>query len=164
MYTFEKNGDTAVYDKIDTRRKLRLFCLQILALDDDAYIGDLEEMLAEFCAQYAWFSSFHGRNDTDQTFNYDQIDLDTANISMMLSVTYAIMKHKLRNDIKIRIRREIERRVIIPFENTPAYFGLDGRDNSNWVACQTLGTGFAYLYVFPERLSQMKKMMLRSNK
>lgn len=53
MHIYDENGDTTVCDRIDTRRKLRLFCLQILALDNDRYIGDLEELLAEFCAQYA---------------------------------------------------------------------------------------------------------------
>ncbi|MBE6608893.1 MAG: hypothetical protein E7633_10115 [Ruminococcaceae bacterium] len=162
MNIFEPNGDTRNFDIIDSTRRRRLFCLQILALDDDKYIGALEEMLAEFCEQYAWFSSYHGRDDRNQTFNYSQIDLDTANMSRMLSITYKIMNDKLRNDIKIRIRREIERRVIIPFENTPSYFGLDGVNLSNWIACQTLGTGFAYLYVFPERLPLVKKKLFDS--
>ncbi len=162
MYIYEKNGDTKVYDIIDTHRARRLCCLQILALDDDKYIGDLEEMLAEFCEQYAWFSSYHGRNNAAQTFNYSQIDLDTASMSARLSLTYEIMKDKLRNDIKIRIRREIERRVVIPFENNPVCFGLDGREKSNWVATQTCGTGLAYLYVFPERLPLVKKKLFDS--
>ena len=162
MYIYEKNGDTKVYDEIDTRRKIRLYCLQILALNDDKYIGDLEEMIAEFCEQYAWFSSYHGRDNRNQTFDYSQIDLDTAAMSAILSTTYEIMKDKLRYDIKIRIRREIERRVIIPFENNPVYFGLDGRERSNWVATQTCGTGLAYLYVFPERLPLVKKKLFDS--
>ena len=85
-------------------------------------------------------------------------------MSALLSSTYGIMKDKLRNDIKIRIRREIARRVIVPFENTPSYFGLDGKCNSNWIATQTFGTGFAYLYVFQERLPQMKKKLFDSIK
>lgn len=162
MHIFDENGDTTIFDSIDTRRKLRFFCLQILALDNDKYIGDLEEMLAEFCAQYAWFSPYHGRNNTEKTFNYSQIDLDTAHMSALISSTYGIMKDKLRNDIKIRIRRETERRVIVPFENNPTYFGLDGKCNSNWIATQTCGTGFAYLYVFPERLPKVKKKLFDS--
>ena len=162
MYIFEKNGDTRTYDIIDTQRTIRFACLQILALDDDKYIGDLEEMIAEFCEQYAWFSSYHGRNDAAQTFNYYQIDLDTASVSMRLSMTYGIMKDKLRNDIKIRIRRELERRVIRPFENDPSMFGLDGGCNSNWVTTQTAGVTAAYLYVFPERLPQVKDRLFAS--
>ena len=162
MHIFDENGDTKIYDEIDVLRKRRLFCLQILALNDDKYIGDLEEMLAEFCAQYAWFSSYHGRNHVTQTFNYYQIDLDTAFMSMMLSITYKVMQDKLRNDIKIRIQREIHRRVILPFENDPNMFGLNGKENSNWVACQTLGTGFAYLYVFPDRLPKVKEKLFAS--
>lgn len=162
MYIFEKNGDTKVYDEIDGRRIVRFCCLQILALDDDRYIPDLEEMIAEFCEQYAWFSSYHGRDCENETFNYAQIDLDTASVCSRLSFTYEIMKEKLRNDIKIRIRREIERRVIIPFENTPGYFGFDGSARSNWVAIQTAGTVLAYLYVFPERLSLVKERLFAS--
>lgn len=162
MHIFDENGDTAVCDKIDTRRKLRFFCLQALALDDDRYLGELEEMIAEFCAQYAWFSSYHHRDNVNQTFDYEQIDLDTAFMSTLLSLTYAVMKDKLRNDIQIRIRRELERRVILPFENNPTYFGLGNTPKSNWIACQTMGTGYAYLFVFPERLPQVKKKLFDS--
>ena len=162
MNIFEKNGDTAVCDRIDTLRKRRFFCLQILALDDDRYLGEMEEMLAEFCAQYAWFSSYHHRDDVNQTFDYEQIDLDTAYMSMMVSLTYGVMKDKLRNDIKIRIRREILRRVILPFENNPTYFGLSGKNLSNWVATQLMGTGYAYLYVFPERLPAAREKLFAS--
>ncbi|MBQ9785664.1 MAG: heparinase II/III family protein [Clostridia bacterium] len=162
MHIFDEGGDTAVCDKIDVKRKLRFFCLQILALDDDRYIGDLEEMIAEFCAQYAWFSSYHHRDDVNKTFDYAQIDLDTAFMSTALSLTYAVMENKLRYDIKLRIRREIERRVILPFENNPTYFGLGNTPKSNWIACQTMGTAYAYLFVFPERLPLVKKKLFDS--
>ena len=162
MHIFDEGGDTAVCDQIDVRRKLRFFCLQVLSLDDDRYIGDLEEMIAEFCSQYAWFSSYHHRDDVNQTFDYEQIDLDTAFMSTALSFTYAVMKDKLRNDIKIRIRRELERRVILPFENNPTYFGLGNTPKSNWIACQTMGTAYAYLFVFPERLPLVKKKLFDS--
>ena len=162
MHIFDENGDTAVCDRIDVRRKLRFFCLQVLSLADDRYVGDLEEMIAEFCAQYAWFSSYHHRDNENQTFDYEQIDLDTAFMSTLLSLTYAVMKDKLRNDIRIRIRRELERRVILPFENNPTYFGLGNTPKSNWIACQTMGTGYAYLFVFPERLAGVKKKLFDS--
>ena len=46
MHIFDEGGDTAVCDKIDVRRKLRFFCLQVLALDDDRYVGaDLFDVL-----------------------------------------------------------------------------------------------------------------------
>ncbi|MBE6618816.1 MAG: hypothetical protein E7626_03395 [Ruminococcaceae bacterium] len=162
MHIFDEGGDTRTCDLIDTKRKLRFFCLQILSLVDDKYISDLEEMIDEFCSQYTWFSSYHGRDNNNQSFNYNQIDLDTAFMSALLSTTYWIMYDKLRYDIKVRIRREIERRLIIPFENNPTYFGFGGGERSNWVATQTYGTGLAYLYVFPERLELVKDRLFNS--
>ncbi len=80
MYIFEQNGDTTVFDRTDTKRKLRFFCLQILALSDDKYISDLEEMIASFflCKELkkGYLDSFSGEYFTPQLYFVSDEDVE----------------------------------------------------------------------------------------
>lgn len=156
---FEK-GNAEKYEFEQRERRCRLYLLHYLALCDDRYLPAFEDLVNAVLEEFTWTSPFHKNHPATRTFNYDQIDLDTAQSSMTLSLIYQGMKEKLSPDLKERIRIRLKERVIDVFERHPEYYVSN--EASNWIAVQTTGTAFAYFYVFPERFPSVEKRIFDS--
>ena len=142
---YKTDGDRSVYETAYFERRNRLFLLQTLALAKDKYLQPLEDMLAAICDEYTWVLPAHTRFT---------IDLFAAETAMYLAETVYVFKDKLSDEIKARIYKSLESKIVEAYERQP-YFNWEGYKN-NWVAVCSCGIGLTYLYLFPERFEKVK--------
>lgn len=144
---YYKTGNREEYEQMYFRRRERLMFLQILAVADDEYIGELENILAAICDEYTWVLPAHNLKE-GHMFDYTVVDLLSAETGMYLAMTAAVMGEKLCPDIRYRIRRRLKERITDNFESR--LFNFDNVYN-NWASVCACGVGCTYLYAFPER-------------
>lgn len=147
-----KNGDRIKYETAYFDRVTRLAILQVLALKDDNYLDDLEEVLSSICDCFTWVLPAHNLNK-DNTFDYTVIDLFSGEVALYLSETVYVLGDKLSADIKNRIKISIKSKIVDNFESRTYFWETC---STNWAAVCACGTGLAYLYLFPERFSLVK--------
>ena len=146
------NGDRERYQKRYYEKIKRLAFLQILALGDDKYVEDLEEILAAICDEFTWVLPAHNLLK-DNTFDYTIIDLFAAERAMYLSETVYVLGDKLSIDIKDRVKAALKSKIIDNYESRSFLFD---KCQHNWAAVCTCGVGVTYLYQFPERFEKVK--------
>lgn len=145
-------GERAPFEEEYFDRRRRLALLQILAVADDSYLGDLEDLLSAICEECTWVLPPHNAIENN-CFDYTEIDLFSAETAFYLSETACALKEKLGCDIKSRINDCLYERIVKNFESRE--FVFDSLDN-NWCAVCGAGVGITYLYAFPERFGKVK--------
>lgn len=145
-------GNRSFYEKEYFERRSRLCLLQMLAIYDDKYLEPLEDILAAICEEYTWVAPAHCFRE-NFSFDYTEIDLNSAETGFYLSETLYVLKDKLTSDIKKRIQTSLYERIIKNFESRQ--FVFDGLKN-NWCTVCGAGVGITYLYAFPERFDLVK--------
>ena len=151
---FYKNGDRIKYETQMFERRKRLYLLQILAVFDDKYLEDLEEILAAICDEFTWVLPAHNYVKEDNSFDYTVIDLFSADTALYLAETSYVFGDKLSVDIRNRIKISIEQKIVKNYESRT--FVFDGLHN-NWAAVCAGSIGATYLYAFPERFDLIEK-------
>ena len=126
--------------------------LQVLAIADDAYIEPLEDILSAICDEFTWVAPAHAASYL--------IDLFAAETSMYLSETAYVMQDRLSQEIRNRIYKSLENKIINIYENNRFFW--DTTQRSNWDAVCAAGVGAAYLYLFPERFPAVKDRLLNT--
>lgn len=150
---FYIDGDRSGFQSQYFDRRKRLMLLQILALSNEKYLVDLENILSAICEEFMWVLPAHAFED-GVVAKYDQIDLFSAETAFYLSETVYVYGDKLSKDIRNRIVVSIKLKVIDVFEN--GRFNFE-ETHSNWAAVCGCGVGLAYLYLFPERFPDIKE-------
>ena len=144
---FYIDGNRASFQSQYFARRRRLMLLQALALYDDCYLEDLENILSAICEEFSWVLPAHAFED-DVVAKYDQVDLYSAETAFYLAETVYVYGDKLSEDIRNRIKISIKLKLIDIFENGKFNFE---ETHSNWASVCSCGVGLAYLYLFPER-------------
>lgn len=152
------NGNRENYQKTYFDKIKRLYFLQILALSDDNYIEELENVLASICDEFTWVLPAHNLNK-DNTFDYTIIDLFSAERAFYLSETVYVFGDKLSQDIKNRIKYSLKTKIIDNYESRQFLFD---DCTHNWAAVCACGVGLTYLYQFPERFDKVKDRIFNS--
>lgn len=147
-----KNGNRDLYQKLYYDRRKRLSYLQLLALADDSYLEELEDIINVILEEYTWVLPAHCYQKGDE-FDYTVIDLFSAETGFYLAETAYVLKDKLSSDIKIRIQTELKRRIIDNYENREQ---LWYKIENNWAAVCSGSVGITYMYAFPERFDKVK--------
>ena len=150
---FYIDGDRSGFQSQYFDRRRRLMLLQVLALSDDKYLVDLENILSAICEEFIWVLPAHAFED-DVVAKYEQIDLFSAETAMYLSETVYVYGDKLSKDIRNRIQVSIQQKIVDIFEN--GHFNFEDT-HSNWAAVCGCGVGLAYLYLFPEKFPAVKE-------
>ena len=150
---FYIDGDRTSFQNQYFERRRRLTLLQVLALSNDDYLVDLENILSAICEEFTWVLPAHAFED-DVVAKYEQIDLFSAETAFYLAETVYVYGDKLSKDIRNRIRVSIKLKLIDIFENGTFNFE---ETHSNWAAVCGCGVGLAYLYLFPERFSSIQE-------
>ena len=153
-----QTGDRDSYQKIYYDRRKRFCYLQLLALVDDAYLEELENVLNVILEEYTWVLPAHNLQK-DNTFDYTVIDLFSSETGYYLAETAYVFRDKLSADIKNRIQTELKKRIIDNFENREQ---LWERLTNNWAAVCSGSVGITYIYAFPERFEKVKDRIFRS--
>ncbi len=145
---YKLDGDRITYENAYFERRNRLFLLQVLAIAKDKYLSALEDILAAICDEYTWVLPAHTRFT---------IDLFAAETGSYLAETAYVFGDKLSEEIRTRIYNSVERKIVQAYEAQPR-FNWENYKN-NWVAVCSGGVGLSYLYLFPERLANVKERL-----
>ena len=127
-----KTGNRDLHQRIYYLRRKRFSLLQLLALANDDYLEDFENILAVILEEYTWVLPAHNILK-DKTFDYTIIDLFSAETGFYLSETLFVFGDKLSPDIRLRIKTELKNRIIDNYENREQlWYGI----RNNWAtAC-----------------------------
>lgn len=146
----KKTGHRVGYEEkyFNRRRRLSSTFMMYTAYGD-RYLPELCDLIWAVCDEFTWALPAH--TDTD-TAAYRCIDLFNAETAMSLTEIAYLLGDVLPSDIADRIRYEVNRRVIEPFEN-----GSFEWENArhNWAAVCGSCIGMIYLYsnkAVPERI------------
>lgn len=151
---FYLNGNRTHHEAEAQNRRKRLMLLQVLALGDDKYLEDLEQVIFEICNQLTWVYPAHNLDRETLVYDCTVIDLAASETAFFLAETAFVFKDKLCPDILNRIRLSIKTKIVDNFESRTFFFD---RSLSNWAAVCCCGVGLAYLYAFPERFESIKE-------
>lgn len=149
---FFSNGDRRTYEKSFFSRRERLTILQVLALSDDMYLNDLEEIISAICDEFSWVVPAH---------DYLKLDLFSTETARMLSETVYIFGDKLSIIVQNRVRESVYRKIIQVYENNAFWWD---KTDCNWAAVCACGVGLSYLYLFPERFENVKERLFSTFK
>lgn len=148
---FYVDGNRNEFEEEYFDRRKRLSLLQALAVYDEKYLEDLENIISAICDEFMWVLPAHAfENDVAK---YEQIDLFSAETALYLAETAYVYGDKLTKDIRNKISVSIKQKIVTIFENGNLSFE---KMHTNWAAVCGCGVGLAYLYSFPERLPAVK--------
>ena len=147
-------GDRKEYEHVYFKLRERFSILQILAINNDQYLSELEEILAYLCNQHTWVLPAHSHIG-DGKFDYTMVDLYSAETAFYLSETVHIFADKLSNDIRERIKSAIKTKIIDNFESRTFFYECP--KGTNWATVCGGSIGITYLYMFPERFEAVKE-------
>jgi hypothetical protein len=140
---FARTGDRAAWEGpyFERRRKL------IAALLDALYFGGAIDPVTDglwlICEETTWVISAHnaaehaGVEPTPPRLLPEgppYVDLFAAQTAMILSLTAALLKDRLERAVRSRLHRELEARVLHPFETRDDFWwmGFIRKDLCNW--------------------------------
>jgi len=151
-------GNRTSFEKYYFDRRKRLFLLQALAMFDDSYLEDLEDLISAICEEYMWILPIHCVNLETKLFDKTEIDLFCSETALYLSETLYIFKDKLCPEIRSRIITELKERIIDNYESRTFKYETF---SSNWASVCACGIGATYLLVFPDRFNNVKERLLK---
>ena len=149
---FYIDGNRIDFQKEYFNRRRRLTVLQALALTDNCYLEDLENILSAICDEFMWILPAHAFED-DVVAKYHYIDLFSAETGFYLAETVYVFGDKLSLDIRNKIKISVKMKIVDIFESGTYFFETI---HNNWAAVCSCGVGLAYLYLFPERFAAVK--------
>lgn len=119
------------------RVKLCSAALHMCLTGTDALLPDVEDGLWLLCEETTWAISAHAGLNDAHPFPDDRgtiIDLFAAQTGMILSFACQLLDGVLHPDLRDRVRREVERRVLRPFmENDGEWWmGFVRKKLNNW--------------------------------
>ena len=146
---FGRTGDRACYEGpyFLRRRKLIAALMDICVTGSDAALDDVIDGVWLICEETSWVISAHNGSAHEGVLPPSQrllpeadnpyIDLFAAQTAMILSLTCAMLGDRLDDAcplISRRIRQEIERRILRPFETRDDFWwmGITRKDLCNW--------------------------------
>lgn len=145
---FWEDGNRFKFENEYFERRERLMLLQVLALANDKYLQDLEDILFAICNEHTWALPAH--NVT--------IDLGCAETASALSETAYILKEKLSPVLYNKIYSILKEKIVNEFENVDFWWN---HAQNNWASVCASGVGITYLYLFPERFESVKDKLFK---
>lgn len=146
---YDINGDRVKFQDMYFDRRKRLMILQVLAIADENYIDDLEDIIAAICDEFTWVVPAH---------THSEIDLFSAETAMYLAETLYVMGDRISKEIQNRVRISVENKIVKLYESGNRLHWESFKNN--WMAVCGCGIGLAYLYLFPERFELVKSRIL----
>lgn len=134
----------------------QLMCATFLSLiypEEEKYIKRVKDQLFAITNEYTWVVPAHF-GKLGETNPIRKIDLFCAETAFALSEVYTILEDRLDDFIKMRVKEELERRIVDAMAEVEA-FGFESMSN-NWsavCACCVAGT---LMLMFPERFYEFK--------
>jgi len=162
---FESTGNRLKYEDVYfTRRKfLAVFGIAAVVFKRQEDLEKLEEVLQELCAEECWALPAHVNRKDNPEWRFT-VDLFAAETAQALAEIVALVGEEQKEfgltiETCKKVRSEIERRVLVPFEQTVQ--GWECSDhNWNAVCCGGIGSAAIYLLAGKEE-ARLKKLLQR---
>lgn len=151
-----QTGNRLLYEEayFDRRSRLATFGLLSWLYGRGEDLSRLTQVIWEVCGEYTWSlpAHVHGALETD---NYT-VDLFAAETAVCLTEILHYVGGKLPEEVRLRACAEIDRRVLVHFEQATDPFPFELMKN-NWCAVCAGSIGMCALYRVdePQRLSRI---------
>ncbi len=151
---FARNGNRSNYEKACFTRRLNLSLLLLAECMEykGRYMDEIANGILAICEESTWVIPAHAhRKQDDPLPPYDSHNIDLFNSEtgfMMAEVLFALGKelHALSPSLHERLRHELMKRIIEPFEKHNDFWWLNGENNwATWCAMNILGTALCVL-------------------
>ena len=150
---FYSTGSRQEYENVYFLRRGRLLTTFVMCLMyGSEYMNELTAVIEDICAECTWALPAHIDRDNEKPECV--IDLFNAETAQALSEICEILNDEVPKNLYIKIKKEIDRRIITPFlENT--FFWE--KASHNWAAVCAGSVGMTFIYMFPEKFSFVSK-------
>lgn len=150
---FWKSGKRIEYNYFQSRQQMMAAVfLSLIYPEEEKYLIRAMDQIYSICNEYTWCVPAHYGERVGG--NRNKIDLFAAETALGLSEIYLLLEDRLDDFIKLRIREELERRIINSMAETPK-FGFEGMSN-NWSAVCTASVAGTFMLMFPNRFDEFK--------
>ncbi len=137
---FETTGDRLKYenDYFGRRKFLTVTGCAVLTLLHDKrpvpgqYINKLEDVIASVCSEECWALPAHVNRNADPDWRVT-VDLFAAETAQALAELYSGLEGVLKEELRVRMKEEVSRRVLEPFSAKEPYAWWE-RSDMNWNA------------------------------
>jgi hypothetical protein len=164
---FEKNGDRLTFEGAYFGRRKQLFStvLAYTLTKDKKYVPYIEEKLWEWCDLYSWELPAHykmPKNKPEWDREPDEtVALFSAESAFIFAEIISILGKDIDELLAYRLKKEILRRVIKPYNST-SYWWEDAKMNWSSVCAGSVGAAAIYLALDVEELSLIIQRVLKS--
>ncbi|MCP4640135.1 MAG: hypothetical protein GY851_06875 [bacterium] len=124
---------------------------------DDVHMDRVNDLIWSICEESTWVLPAHER----QTAPYQVIDLFSAETGAQLAHVLLVLGDRLPEEVRVRIRREIEDRIMTPYLDSPEeYWWVGGRNNWTGVCAGSIGQVFLLIESDPARQAEALSYVL----
>ena len=159
---YENTGNRLIYEDVYFRRRkfLAVFGLKAILDRQEEDILKLEEILRDICSEECWALPAHVNRRTDKDWRIF-VDLFSAETAQTLSEITALLEDVLSEGTVDTVRREVMRRVLVPFSATKAPYSHWEYGASNWCAVCGGSVGSAAMYIMKDRPEELAAILDR---
>ncbi|MDP4097383.1 heparinase II/III-family protein [Paenibacillus sp. P96] len=158
---FEKQGSRLEYESVYFERRRRLNTLTLLWLlepDNERFAAELYEIIWSICNEYTWCLPAHVQNMNVR----GAIDLFAAETGFTLSEIGLLLGERLPPLLRVRIREEVEARLLKPYLEGGAFSWETATHNWAAVCAGSIGAASLLLLEPSERLTAIIVKVLGS--
>ncbi|MCK9478203.1 MAG: heparinase II/III-family protein [Firmicutes bacterium] len=150
-----ETGDRKIFGDayFDRRRQLEAAAVMYLIYKREEYLLQLEDVMWAICDEYSWSLPAH-IHATDVEGRIKTIDLFASETSFSLSEIVALIGEALSEEVRSRVKYEIDRRIIRPFLDKK--WGWE-ESQTNWAAVCACQVGGTFLYMAPELFPKVRE-------
>ena len=137
------------------RRRMMNACtfLSLIYPEEEKYFTYLQDILFAVCNEFTWCLPAHyGEIDKD---NFRMIDLFAAETGFALAEIYTMLSDRFDPLISIRIKTELERRIVEPYAIKLNKLWWE-KGTNNWSAVCVGSVGCTLMLLFPERFAELR--------
>lgn len=151
---FWRSGKRIEFNYFQARQQLMAATfLSLIYPEEEKYLSRVQDQLFVICNEYSWCIPAHFGKIMEGNPRR-KIDLFCAETALALAEIYTILEDRLDDFIKMRVRAELEDRILNSMAEVER-FGFEGMSN-NWSSVCTFNVGGTIMLMFPERFAEFK--------
>lgn len=168
---FETTGNRLKYEDVYFKRRkfLAVYGMAAYIWKRREDVEKLEEILSEICEEECWALPAHVNRETNKNWRHT-VDLFSCETAQALAEIVTLVNgelsegNKLSEQLCVRVRTEIEERVLLPFFMTTPRYSSWECSNHNWnaVCAGSIGSVCLYLMQGEERLEPCLERLCHS--
>lgn len=160
---FERTGNRLEYENVYFKRRkfLTVYAMLSIMHGKQSHITRLAEIIEAISDEECWALPAHvDRSGKNWRIT---IDLFAAETAFSLAEITCLLKNKLSADLQEKVRREIFRRVLEPYEESNFPYSAWEASQMNWCAVCCGSIGGAAIYLMQNDKARLNKLLKRIN-